>query len=55
MILVLKLIKKSDMSLFADNTKVFYESNISLQSTIDDIYKWLETKNSIWSLKNVKL
>ena len=32
------------MSLFADDTKIFSESNISLQSTLDNIYKWLITR-----------
>ena len=32
------------MSLFADDSKIFSESNISLQSTLDNIYKWLKTR-----------
>ena len=32
------------MSLFANGTKIFIESNISLQSTLDNIYKCLKTK-----------
>ena len=32
------------MSLFADDTKNFRESNISLQPSLDNIYKWLKTR-----------
>ena len=32
------------MSLFADETKIFSESNILLQFTLDNIYKWLKTR-----------
>ena len=37
----------SDMSLFADDTKIFIQSNMSLQSTLDNIYKCLNPENSI--------
>ena len=32
------------MSLFADNTKNFSESNIFLRSTLDNIYNLLKTR-----------
>ena len=32
------------MSLFADDTKTFSDSNISLQSTLGNIYKCLKTR-----------
>ena len=35
------------MSLFADDTKIFSESNISSQSTLDNDYKWLKTKKKL--------
>ena len=35
---------KKDMVLFTDDTNHFSESNISLQSTLDNIYKWLKTR-----------
>ena len=35
---------KSDMSLFADNTNIFSKLNISLRSTLDNIYNLLKTR-----------
>ena len=35
---------KSDMSLFADDTKNFRESDIFLQSILNNIYKWPKTR-----------
>ena len=32
------------MSIFADDTKSFSEPNISLQFTLENIYKWLKTR-----------
>ena len=43
------------MSLFADDTKHFRESNISLQSILDNIYKWLKTKELDLNPKKCKI
>ena len=51
------------MSFFADNATNFSESNISLQFTLDNIYKWLKTrkldlnpnKHKILTIKKNKL
>ena len=33
---------KSELSLFADDAKIFNQSNTSLQLTLDNIYIWLK-------------
>ena len=45
---------KSNMSLFVDDTKIFVESNISLQTTLDNNYKWLKTRKLDLCLLNVR-
>jgi len=43
------------MSLFADDTNIFSESNISLQSTLDFIYVWLEIRKLDFNPKKCKI
>ena len=43
------------MSLFADYTKLFSESNISLQSTLDNTYKWLKTVKLVLNFNKCKI
>ena len=43
------------MSLFSDDTKTFSESNISIQSTLDNIYKWQETRKLDLNPKKCKI
>ena len=38
------IVINKNISLFADDTKKFSESNVSLQSTLDNIYKGLKTR-----------
>ena len=46
---------KSDMSLFAGDSKIFSESNISLQSTLDNMYKWPKTRKLYLYPNNCKI
>ena len=43
------------MSLFVYDTKKFSESNISLQFTLDNIYKWLKTRKLDLNSKKCKV
>ena len=43
------------MSLFSDDTKKFSESNISLKSTLDNIYKWLKIRKLDLNPKKCKI
>ena len=43
------------MSLFADDAKIFKESNISLQRALDNIYKWLKTRKLGLNLKKCQV
>ena len=43
------------MSLFTDDTKIFSESNISLQPTLDNIYKWVKTRKLNLNHKKCKI
>ena len=43
------------MSLFSDDTKKFSESNISLKSTLDNIYKWLKIRKLDLNPKKFKI
>ena len=43
------------MSLLTEGTKNFSASNISLQSSLDNIYKWLKTKKLDFNLTKCKI
>ena len=45
---------QSEISLFADDAKVFSKSKISLQITLDNIHEWLKTRKPDLNPKNAK-